>query len=46
MSALLQLFRRPLLALACLIVLASSASAVDLRGVLTGYTFTSWLRTR
>lgn len=37
-------WRRTLLALACLTVLASSASAVDLRGVLTGYTFTSFVR--
>ncbi len=44
MYALLRPFRRLLLVLACLAALASSASAVDLHGVLTGYTFTSWSR--
>ena len=44
MYTLFRTFRRTLLVLACLAALARSASAVDLRGVLTGYTFTSWSR--
>ena len=36
--------RRLLLAVLCLTTPASSAHAVDLRDVLTGYTFTSWSR--